>query len=184
MFFITFRGQAVPSVSSTVSFTYLCACTPARCIHTRMSVAHRGSSQARVSNPGSAIFSSVRAFILKSHGNGYTTQICLINNSHRVLKTGIANDLHTLPWRTHYITLYGNHHWLWRCLPYTGNFMSLYLSWKGYSRPIFSPQQQKGKPFFQKRKTICLSNKTSFTFLYERRSLVDLFLAKGNFNLA
>lgn len=82
MFFIIFRGQAVRSVSSTLSFTYLCACTSASCIHTSISEAHRGSSQARVSNPGSAIYLNVRTFILKSHSNGYTTQICLVNNSH------------------------------------------------------------------------------------------------------
>ena len=81
MFFIIFRGQAVRSVSSTLSFTYLCACTSASCIHTSISEAHRGSSQARVSNPGSAIYLNVRTFILKSHSNGYTTQICLVNNT-------------------------------------------------------------------------------------------------------
>lgn len=77
-----------PWSGCTISFKYLEFYLPlclhfCCCIHTHMSKAHRGSSQTRVSKPGSAIYLNVRTFILKSCSNGYTTQICLVNNSHR-----------------------------------------------------------------------------------------------------
>ena len=155
MFFIIFRGQAVRSVSSTLSFTYLCACTSASCIHTSISEAHRGSSQARVSNPGSAIYLNVRTFILKSHSNGYTTQICLVNNSHRqsTKDKGSKGPTH--------LTMENSLHYpLWQ-QPLTLKMFTLHMEfYESFSiflgnvtaDPFFSTTTTKGKTIFPEEK--------------------------------
>lgn len=160
------------------------------CSHTCVwgSQRHRGWSLARASNPESANIFKFWEFIFTSHGNEYTTPICLDNKSHgqSSKNRGSKFHLHTLLLKN---SLYDP---VWqqplamkkfalhmRC--YESSFIFLGMA---TADPFFWTTKRWKTIFFQKRKTICLPNKTLSTFLYERQSLVDLFLAKGNFYLA
>ena len=111
-------------------------------------------------------------FILTSHGNDYTTQICLDNNSHGQSAKNrgskfhlhillLKNSLHDPVWQEPLaMKMFALH---MRC--YESSFIFL---GKATADPFFSTTKKWKTIFFRKRKTICLPNKTLSTFLYER----------------